>query len=116
MKPLLRVLVGELDCRLGEVAMDVEEPHVAEPCFRRALELKSDWADAHASLGDVLSVRKQAAEAIIEYSTAIRQRPKFGFPKAQQNLERIRAERMSASGQWQWGAQTSMVKTGGKKK
>ena len=27
-----------------------------------------------------------------------------------------RAERMSASGQWQWGAQTSMVKTGGKKK
>merc|ERR1712185_88069 len=36
--------------------------------------------------------------------------------EAQQNLERIRAERMSASGQWQWGAQTSMVKTGGKKK
>ena len=36
--------------------------------------------------------------------------------EAQQNLERIRAERMSASGQWQWGAQTAMVKTGGKAK
>merc|ERR1711924_542342 len=36
--------------------------------------------------------------------------------EAQQNLERIRADKMSASGQWQWGAQTSMVKTGGKKK
>ena len=38
LKPLLRVLVGELDCRLGEVAMDVEEPHVAELCLGRALE------------------------------------------------------------------------------
>merc|ERR1719377_417530 len=36
--------------------------------------------------------------------------------EAQQNLERIRAERMAASGQWQWGAQTQPVKAGGKTK
>ena len=72
---------------LGRRYRKLKKNAEAEKCFRRALELKSDWADAHASLGDVLSVRKQAAEAIIEYSTAIRQRPKFGFPKAQQNLE-----------------------------
>ena len=37
-KPLLRVLVGELDCRLGEIATDVEEPHIAELCLARALD------------------------------------------------------------------------------
>ena len=84
---------------LGRRYRKLKKNAEAEKCFRRALELKSDWADAHASLGDVLSVRKQAAEAIIEYSTAIRQRPKFGFPKAQQNLELNMRRYAGAEGQ-----------------
>lgn len=47
--PLIVKLLGQLDARLGSIALDVEEPHVADDSLRRALSILAPGCEA---LGD----------------------------------------------------------------
>ena len=73
--PLLRVLIGELDGRLGEIATDVEEPHVAEPCLTRALDALAPGAaaldDADPEGGEAASLRTIAAASVATIGGAV---------------------------------------------
>jgi predicted O-linked N-acetylglucosamine transferase (SPINDLY family) len=61
---------------LGHLARG-ENGQAAE-CFREAIALDSDLADAHNNLGIVLSADNKLDEAIASYRSALRLRPDFG--------------------------------------
>jgi tetratricopeptide (TPR) repeat protein len=48
---------------------------LAEPLFRKSIEINYNDADGHANLGSLLALHRQLPEAISEYRTAIRMSP-----------------------------------------
>ena len=61
--------------RLGEVALEAEQPTAAQQAFTRALTLKDDQAAAIAGLGVVAQRRGQDAVAITQLEKALRLQP-----------------------------------------
>jgi tetratricopeptide (TPR) repeat protein len=62
--------------RLGRLAAQVRAPDVAEPFFRRAVEMRPDRADAHQQLGLNLLILEKFVEAARELGEAARLDPR----------------------------------------
>lgn len=60
---------------LGEVFRLMRRITDAERCYRRALEIRSNFAPAHMSLANVLSLEGKKAEALTHYVEASRENP-----------------------------------------
>ena len=48
-------------------------------CYRKAVELNPNYAEAHAALGDQYSIAGKTAEAIAEYEAAIKAKPDYAM-------------------------------------
>jgi tetratricopeptide (TPR) repeat protein len=68
----------------GSTAKALQQPEAAERCWRSALALSPDYAEARYNLGVLLQERGQTAAAIAEYSAALA-RPAW-HPQALNNL------------------------------
>ena len=71
----------------GVLLMNRDELGEAAECFRKALQLDPDYADAHNDLGLLLERQGKLPEAAAEYRKAAEERP--DFRKAHFNLGRI---------------------------
>jgi len=71
----------------GVVHQDRGELAHAEACFRDALRLDPDYAEAHNNLGTILQAHGQPQEALAHYQQALRLRPDY----AEANLNQAQA-------------------------
>jgi protein O-mannosyl-transferase len=69
------------------VAKDRQDDATAMALYRRALELKSDYADAHYNLANALVRSGNRQEALEQFNRSLELRP--GFPDAENNLANL---------------------------
>lgn len=62
---------------MGNASADLDDLASAEPLYRAAIRLDGNLAEAHASLGYILTLQGRLPEAIEACETAIRVRPDF---------------------------------------
>lgn len=73
---------------LGSALQEQDRPDEAAAHYRRAIEIRPDYAPAHNNLGVVLRAQGRLNEAIAHYEQALRLHP--GYPNAHYNLANAR--------------------------
>ena len=75
---------AERACQQGEEAFAKGQWDQAVAHYRKALEIRPDYAEAHVDLGNVLTSRGQVDEAIAHYQKALEIKPDYA--EAHNNL------------------------------